>query len=357
MVPFAGYAMPVHYPMGVMGEHIHTRASAGLFDVSHMGQVIVRGPEAALALERLVPVDVLGLATGRQRYAMFTNDKGGMLDDLMVANRGDHLFLVVNAARKSADLAHMRAHLPELEVREITDRALLALQGPGAEAALDALLPGVAAMRFMDVATFDWQGHALWVSRSGYTGEDGYEISLPDAQAMGFARAALDQPGVAPIGLGARDSLRLEAGLCLYGHDITEMTSPVMAGLAWAIQKTRPRGRRAHGWLSPVPSVSCKNCQRGHWPPVSACAPRGARPCAKARCCGMQPRAGAIWAALPLAGSGPVLARRLPWATFRISVPNPAPAFGARCGASACLSWSLTFRFDLPPTSAEERFA
>ncbi|CUX81140.1 glycine cleavage system aminomethyltransferase GcvT [Roseibaca calidilacus] len=242
MVPFAGYAMPVHYPMGVMGEHIHTRASAGLFDVSHMGQVIVRGPEAALALERLVPVDVLGLATGRQRYAMFTNDKGGMLDDLMVANRGDHLFLVVNAARKSADLAHMRAHLPELEVREITDRALLALQGPGAEAALDALLPGVAAMRFMDVATFDWQGHALWVSRSGYTGEDGYEISLPDAQAMGFARAALDQPGVAPIGLGARDSLRLEAGLCLYGHDITEMTSPVMAGLAWAIQKTRRAG-------------------------------------------------------------------------------------------------------------------
>jgi len=160
----------------------------------------------------------------------------------MVANRGDHLFLVVNAARKSADLAHMRAHLPELEVREITDRALLALQGPGAEAALDALLPGVAAMRFMDVATFDWQGHALWVSRSGYTGEDGYEISLPDAQAMGFARAALDQPGVAPIGLGARDSLRLEAGLCLYGHDITEMTSPVMAGLAWAIQKTRRAG-------------------------------------------------------------------------------------------------------------------
>ncbi|MCL1627428.1 glycine cleavage system aminomethyltransferase GcvT [Roseibaca sp. V10] len=247
IVPFAGYAMPVQYPMGVMGEHTHTRSHAGLFDVSHMGQVILRGPDAALALERLVPVDVAGLAEGRQRYAMFTNDKGGILDDLMVANRGDHLFLVVNAACKAADIAHMRAHLPELEVREITDRALLALQGPGAEAALNALLPGVADMRFMDVATFDWQGHALWVSRSGYTGEDGYEISVPDAQATAFARALLAQPDVAPIGLGARDSLRLEAGLCLYGHDITEMTSPVMAGLQWAIQKARRAGGAREG--------------------------------------------------------------------------------------------------------------
>ena len=247
IVPFAGYAMPVQYPMGVMGEHTHTRSHAGLFDVSHMGQVILRGPDAALALERLVPVDVAGLAEGRQRYAMFTNDKGGILDDLMVANRGDHLFLVVNAACKAADLAHLRTHLPELEVTEITDRALLALQGPGAEAALSALMPGVADMRFMDVATFDWQGHALWVSRSGYTGEDGYEISVPDVQATAFARALLDQPDVAPIGLGARDSLRLEAGLCLYGHDITEMTSPVMAGLQWAIQKARRAGGAREG--------------------------------------------------------------------------------------------------------------
>ncbi|NBB98510.1 MAG: glycine cleavage system aminomethyltransferase GcvT [Alphaproteobacteria bacterium] len=249
MVPFAGYAMPVQYPMGVMGEHNHTRTQAGLFDVSHMGQVILRGPDAALALERLVPVDLAGLAEGRQRYAMFTNDKGGILDDLMVANRGDHLFLVVNAACKAADIAHLRAGLPELEVTELTDRALLALQGPGAEAALEALVPGVAAMRFMDVATHDWQGHALWISRSGYTGEDGYEISLPDAQAERFARALLDQPGVAPIGLGARDSLRLEAGLCLYGHDIDAKTSPVMAGLAWAIQKARRTGgARAGGF-------------------------------------------------------------------------------------------------------------
>jgi len=179
MVPFAGYAMPVHYPMGVMAEHMQTRERAGLFDVSHMGQVILRGPDAALALERLVPVDLAGLAEGRQRYAMFTNERGFILDDLIVANRGDHLFLVVNAACKAADIAHLRAQLPELDVTEITDRALLALQGPGAEAALGALLPGVAAMRFMDVATFDWQGHALWISRSGYTGEDGYEVSVP----------------------------------------------------------------------------------------------------------------------------------------------------------------------------------
>ncbi|WP_296639456.1 glycine cleavage system aminomethyltransferase GcvT [Roseinatronobacter sp.] len=247
IVPFAGYAMPVQYPMGVMGEHTHTRSHAGLFDVSHMGQVILRGPDAAVALERLVPVDLAGLAEGRQRYAMFTNDKGGILDDLMVANRGDHLFLVVNAACKAADLAHMRAGLPELDVTEIADRALLALQGPGAEAALNALLPGVADMRFMDVATFEWQGHALWVSRSGYTGEDGYEISVPDAQATAFASALLAQPDVAPIGLGARDSLRLEAGLCLYGHDITEMTSPVMAGLQWAIQKARRAGGAREG--------------------------------------------------------------------------------------------------------------
>jgi aminomethyltransferase len=171
------------------------------------------------------------------------------LDDLMVANRGDHLFLVVNAACKAADIAHMRAHLPELEVTEITDRALLALQGPGAEVALQALVPGVADMRFMDVATLQWQGHALWVSRSGYTGEDGFEISVPAAQAEHFARALLDQPDVAAIGLGARDSLRLEAGLCLYGHDIDTGTSPVAAGLSWAIQKARRMGgSRAGGF-------------------------------------------------------------------------------------------------------------
>ncbi|WP_323021631.1 glycine cleavage system aminomethyltransferase GcvT [Pararhodobacter sp.] len=235
MVPFAGYEMPVQYPMGVMGEHLHSRAKAGLFDVSHMGQVILRAPAAAL--EALVPVDVQGLAEGRQRYAMFTNDAGGILDDLMIANRGDHLFLVVNAACKEADIAHLQAHLPGVE--PVTDRALLALQGPLAETALARLVPGVAAMTFMDVAVLDWDGAELWISRSGYTGDDGYEISLPEDRAEAFARALLAMEEVAPIGLGARDSLRLEAGLCLYGHDIDTETSPVEAGLTWAIQKRR----------------------------------------------------------------------------------------------------------------------
>lgn len=255
MVPFAGYDMPVQYPMGVLKEHLHTRSDAGLFDVSHMGQVILRPrsgrvEDAALALESLVPVDVLGLPPGRQRYAMFTNDAGGIEDDLMVANRGDHLFVVVNASRKEVDVAHMQARLSDrVEVVPVTDRALLALQGPKAEAALEALVPGVQAMTFMDVAVLPWKGVDLWISRSGYTGEDGYEISVPNAEAVAFARALLAQPGVAPIGLGARDSLRLEAGMCLYGHDIDEATSPVEANLTWAIQKARRSGgARAGGF-------------------------------------------------------------------------------------------------------------
>ena len=245
MVPFAGYDMPVQYPAGVLKEHLHTRAAAGLFDVSHMGQVILRPKsgqyqDAALAFERLVPVDVAGLAEGRQRYGMFTNDTGGILDDLMFANRGDHLFVVVNAGCKDQDLAHMQAHLSDIcDVIPVTDRALVALQGPVAEATLEALVPGAAAMRFMDVAILPWDGVDLWISRSGYTGEDGYEISVPNARAVAFAEALLARPGVAPIGLGARDSLRLEAGMCLYGHDIDETTTPVEGNLTWAIQKAR----------------------------------------------------------------------------------------------------------------------
>ena len=250
MVPFAGYSMPVQFPTGVMKEHLHTRAAAGLFDVSHMGQVILRPrgtyEETALAFEALMPVDVLGVAEGRQRYGLFTNDQGGILDDLMFANRGDHIFVVVNAACKAADIAHMTAHLSGVcEVIPVTDRALLALQGPQAEAALARLVPEVAAMRFMDVGVFG----DIWVSRSGYTGEDGFEISLPMARVQGFAEALLDMPEVLPIGLGARDSLRLEAGLCLYGHDIDTTTSPVEAGLTWAIQKARRAGgARAGGF-------------------------------------------------------------------------------------------------------------
>jgi aminomethyltransferase len=255
MVPFAGYEMPVQYPMGVLKEHLHTRSQAGLFDVSHMGQVILRPKsgalaDAALAFERLVPVDVAGLAEGRQRYGMFTDEAGGILDDLMFANRGDHLFVVVNAGCRDQDIAHMRAHLAgACEVEEITDRALVALQGPAAEAALARLVPGAAEMSFMQVAILGWGGVDLWISRSGYTGEDGYEISVPDAQARAFCEALLAMEEVAPIGLGARDSLRLEAGMCLYGHDIDTTTSPVEANLSWAIQKARRAGgARAGGF-------------------------------------------------------------------------------------------------------------
>jgi aminomethyltransferase len=256
MVPFAGYRMPVQYPDGVMKEHLHTRAAAGLFDVSHMGQVILRpkaGMEALkLAFEALMPVDVLGLAEGRQRYGLFTNDQGGILDDLMFTNRRDHFYVVVNAACKAADIAHMTAGMPGVSVEPVTDRALLALQGPGAEAALAVLLPEVKAMRFMDHRVThtwvgDWSGAEFWVSRSGYTGEDGFEVSVPNGIADEFARALLMQAGVAPIGLGARDSLRLEAGLCLYGHDIDTTTSPVEANLTWAIQKARRAGGAREG--------------------------------------------------------------------------------------------------------------
>ncbi len=251
MVPFAGYEMPVQFPMGVLKEHLHCRAQAGLFDVSHMGQVVVRGDRVAEALERLVPVDVVGLAEGRQRYGLFTNDTGGIEDDLMIANRGDHLFLVVNAARKESDLARLRTGLEPfgLSVKLLENRSLLALQGPEAEAVLAEHHPGVADMRFMDVDTFPLAGAECWVSRSGYTGEDGFEISVPNAAAMDLARALLDDARVAPIGLGARDSLRLEAGLCLYGHDIDTDTTPVSAGLGWAIQKVRRNGgARAGGF-------------------------------------------------------------------------------------------------------------
>ncbi len=253
MVPFAGFEMPVQYPLGVMKEHQHTRGKVGLFDVSHMGQVILRGPDieaTARALETLIPMDVLDLSEGRQRYGFFTNEAGGIDDDLMFANRGDHLFLVVNAACKAADIAHLKAALePVVSVTEITDRALLALQGPAAEGVLAAMNRQVAEMRFMDVATLDLGGVEAWVSRSGYTGEDGFEISVPAAQAADFARGLLDHLDVEAIGLGARDSLRLEAGLCLYGHDIDAGTTPVEAALTWGIQKVRrPGGARAGGY-------------------------------------------------------------------------------------------------------------
>lgn len=253
MVPFAGWDMPVQFPMGVMNEHLHTREKAGLFDVSHMGQVLVRPLDgniqtAALALETLIPANVLDLPEGRQRYGLFTNDQGGILDDLMFANRGDHYLLVVNAACVDQDIAHLQT-LTGVSVEPVTDRGLIALQGPKAQAVLARLMPGTGDMRFMDSLGFDWQGHDLWISRSGYTGEDGFEISVPDAVLDRFARALLDQPEVAPIGLGARDSLRLEAGMPLYGHDMDPDVTPAQAALGWSIPKSRRTdGARAGGF-------------------------------------------------------------------------------------------------------------
>jgi aminomethyltransferase len=259
MVPFAGYDMPVQYAAGVLKEHLHTRAAAGLFDVSHMGQVALRPKsgkveDAALALERLVPQDIVAVAPGRQRYAQFTNAAGGLLDDLMVANFGDHLFLVVNGACKAADETHLREQLADAcSIDVLSDRALVALQGPKAASVLAKLCPEAPAMRFMEAGPHPIRiagGTAdCFISRSGYTGEDGFEISIPAAQAEAVATALLDDPDVMPIGLGARDSLRLEAGLCLYGHDIDTTTTPVEAALEWSVQKSRRSGgARAGGF-------------------------------------------------------------------------------------------------------------
>jgi aminomethyltransferase len=255
MVPFAGYDMPVQYASGIIKEHLHTRAAAGLFDVSHMGQIALRArcgivADAALSLETLVPGDMLGLGAGRQRYTLLTNDRGGILDDLMVSNHGHRLMLVVNAARRGFDEAHLRSHLSDsCVVEQLTDRALLALQGPAAEAVLASLAPEVRALRFMDVAAVTLLGAACLVSRSGYTGEDGFEISTPAEIAEPLWEALLRHPAVAPIGLGARDSLRLEAGLCLYGADLDETTAPVEAALEWTLSKARRAGgERAGGF-------------------------------------------------------------------------------------------------------------
>ncbi|WP_109512515.1 glycine cleavage system aminomethyltransferase GcvT [Pseudomonas ovata] len=252
MVPFAGYDMPVQYPLGVMKEHLHTRAQAGLFDVSHMGQILLSGPDAARALETLVPVDIIDLPVGMQRYALFTNAEGGILDDLMVARLGDEQWLlVVNAACKDQDLAHLCQHLAgQCKIESLfEERALLALQGPQAAAVLTRLAPSVAGMTFMQFARVSIQGSDCFVSRSGYTGEDGFEISVPAAEADALARRLLAEPEVEAIGLGARDSLRLEAGLCLYGHDMNGDTSPVEASLLWAISRARRvDGARAGGF-------------------------------------------------------------------------------------------------------------
>ncbi len=251
MVPFAGYAMPVQYPAGLVAEHRHTREAAGLFDISHMGQLRLSGPDAAAAFETLMPVDVIGLPAGRQRYGLLLNDEGGILDDLMFFNEGnDSLFVIVNGACKAADLAHLQQKIgARCTVQPLPDRALLALQGPRAAAVLARLAPGIERYVFMSGGAVHIGGLDAFATRSGYTGEDGFEISVAAADAEALARLLLAQPEVAPVGLGARNSLRLEAGLCLYGHDIDATTTPVEASLGWAIQKVRrPGGARAGGF-------------------------------------------------------------------------------------------------------------
>jgi glycine cleavage system T protein (aminomethyltransferase) len=250
MVPFAGYSMPVQYPAGLMAEHHHTRTAAGLFDVSHMGQLRLSGPDAAAAFETLIPVDVQGLGIGRQRYGLLLNDAGGIIDDLMFVNRSDDLFVIVNGACKVGDIAHIQERIGHLcQVQPLPDQALLALQGPQAAAALGRLAPEVLSLVFMTGTAASIAGCDCYVTRSGYTGEDGFEISVPAAQAETLARALLAQPEVQPIGLGARNSLRLEAGLCLYGNDIDTTTTPPEAALNWAIQKVRRTGgARAGGF-------------------------------------------------------------------------------------------------------------
>ena len=254
MVPFAGYAMPVQYPAGLMAEHLHTRAAAGLFDVSHMGQLRLEGLEAAAAFETLVPVDVMGLAPGKQRYGLLLNDAGGVMDDLMFVNRdhanGGDIFIIVNGACKAGDIAHIQQQIGNrCKVIPMPEMALLALQGPQAAAALQRLAPGVEQLVFMTGGRFTVAGCDCFLTRSGYTGEDGFEISVHASQADQLARALLAQPEVKPVGLGARNSLRLEAGLCLYGNDIDSATTPVEASLSWAIQKVRrTAGARAGGF-------------------------------------------------------------------------------------------------------------
>lgn len=250
MVPFAGYAMPVQYPKGVIKEHQHCRARAGLFDVSHMGQVKLSGPDAGAALESLLPIDVIDLPVGQQRYALFTNERGGVMDDLMVTRLDGHYIAVVNAACKAQDIAHLRDRIgARCAIEVLDDHALLALQGPQAAAVLARLSPEVAQLSFMQARSVVLNGSRCLVSRSGYTGEDGFEIAVPADRAEGLARALLANDAVAAIGLGARDSLRLEAGLCLYGHELTQDVSPVEANLKWALSKVRRAGgARAGGY-------------------------------------------------------------------------------------------------------------
>jgi aminomethyltransferase len=301
IVPFAGWSLPVHYPAGIIAEHRHCRAAAALFDVSHMGQVLIRGDEPAAAFERLVPGDVIGLAEGRLRYTLFTNEKGGVLDDLMVGKVAEGLFVVVNAGCRDADIAHMRGALePGCAVEELSERALLALQGPAAATVMARLAPGADELVFMQTAEMTVAGLPCRVGRSGYTGEDGFEISLDAEHAEGLARALLEEPEVAPAGLGARDSLRLEAGLCLYGHELSPATTPIEAQLGWTIAKRR----RAEGGF-PGAAVIRRQLDRGPGRKLVGIRPDGRAPAREDT--GVQDAGGRMIGEITSGGFGPTV--------------------------------------------------
>ena len=252
-IPFAGYEMPVNYPLGIMKEHLYCRESAGLFDVSHMGQLIISSttqPMQSIAteLEKLLPIDILGLGEGRQRYGFLPNSQGGIIDDLMISNRGDHFFVVINASRKEIDFKYFKKNISkEIDVDLISTRSLIAIQGPQSEKILSSQIGELSSLNYLDVKNFLYNGEIMWVSRSGYTGQDGFEISLPNNSCEFFCKSILEQEGIEPIGLGARDTLRLECGLCLYGQDLNETITPIEAGLKWAIQKVRRTGGEREG--------------------------------------------------------------------------------------------------------------
>ncbi|MDC3108018.1 glycine cleavage system aminomethyltransferase GcvT [Paracoccaceae bacterium] len=252
-IPFAGYEMPVNYPLGIMKEHLYCRKSAGLFDVSHMGQLVISSNTQSMQfiateLEKLLPIDMLGLGEDRQRYGFLLNKEGGIIDDLMISNRGDHYFAVINASRKEIDFKYFKENISrEIDVDLIKTRALIAIQGPQSEKILSDLIGELSFLKYLDVKNFSYKGETLWVSRSGYTGQDGFEISLPNSLCEVFCKNILEQDGIEPIGLGARDTLRLECGLCLYGQDLNETITPIEAGLKWAIQKVRRTGGEREG--------------------------------------------------------------------------------------------------------------
>ena len=337
MVPFAGYDMPVNYPGGIMSEHRHTRDSAGLFDVSHMGQIEVRGEHVAARLESELPVDLVGLPVGRQRYALLLNDDGGIRDDLMAINRGDSFWLVVNAACKHADLDYLERKLgARLDFTLREDLALLALQGPaspGALAAVGADADALEGMRFMQVGDLRLAGVDCMVSRSGYTGEDGFEISLPADRAASLAGALLEQAAVEPVGLGARDSLRLEAGLCLYGQDIGPETSPVEAGLRWAISPARRSGGARPGGFPGADGFSV-NWTGGRSAGLSACCRRAVHPCGPVRRCSVKTARPS--AKSPAAASARRWNDPSAWGMFPYTMHGLGPCWLRRCATDEC---------------------